>query len=92
MGPDAATISTTLINQVTPAQITAWAAGSPKDWALEAFKIAKDDVYGQLPAPGSDGRYDLSESYLDMAEPIAATQLSRAGVRLAFLLNRAFSP
>jgi len=91
MGPDAATTSTTLINQITPAQITAWAAGSPKDWALEAFKIAKDDVYGQLPAPGTDGRYDLPESYLDMAEPTAAIQLSRAGVRLAFLLNRAFS-
>ena len=91
MGPDAATISTTLISQITPAQITAWEAGSPKDWALEAFKLAKDKVYGQLPAPASDGRYDLSESYLDMAEPIAATQLSRAGVRLAYLLNRAFS-
>ncbi len=91
MGPDAATISTTLINQITPAQITAWAAGSPKDWALEAFKLAKDDVYEQLPAAGSDGKYDLSESYLDMAEPIAATQLSRAGVGLAYLLNRAFT-
>ena len=90
MGPDAATISTTLISQITPDQITAWEAGSPQEWALEAFKLAKDKVYGQLPAPASDGRYDLSESYLGMAEPIAATQLSRVGVRLAYLLNRAW--
>ena len=38
IGPDAATISTTLISQITPAQITTWEAGSPQEWALEAFK------------------------------------------------------
>ena len=59
------------------------------DWAQEAFALAKSDAYGQLPPPGSDGRYNLTTAYETMASTDAALQLSRAGVRLATVLNQA---
>jgi hypothetical protein len=38
-------------------------------------------------SPGS--QYQLSQGYVDDATAVTAEQLSKAGVRLAFLLNRA---
>ena len=66
-----------------------WQAGSPSDWAKESFKIAKDDAYGQLPEPSARGSYRLTDEYVTTATADVATQLTKAGVRLAFLLNKA---
>jgi hypothetical protein len=35
-----------LLAEITPADATEWAAGSPEGWAMEAFNLAKSDVYG----------------------------------------------
>jgi hypothetical protein len=65
------------------------AQGEPTDWARETFTVAKNDAYGQLPEPSALGRFRLSDDYISMATQAVATQLSKAGVRLAFLLNNA---
>ena len=89
LGPDAETISNTLIGKITNKQVSEWSSGTAKDWAMEAYQLAKADAYGKLPSP-VNGKYPLPQSYLDMATPVAAEQLSKAGVRLAYLLNQAF--
>jgi hypothetical protein len=73
---------------IGPEQRTEWEKGSVDDWAREAFKLAKDDAYGKLPA----SRDQVDDNYVNQAEMDVKLQLSRAGVRLALLLNGAFAP
>ena len=61
----------------------------PADWARESFQIAKDDAYGRLPEPNSHGSFRLTDDYVTMATQDVSLQLSKAGVRLALILNRA---
>jgi S1/P1 Nuclease len=66
-----------------------WQAGSPSDWAKESFQIAMADAYGLLPEPSARGTYRLTDEYVTTATQDVALQLSKAGVRLAFVLNKA---
>jgi hypothetical protein len=76
-----------LLAQIAPADAIEWAAGSPDDWALETFKVGKVDAYGGLP-PSNESIRHLDTNYVDTAEVDVRLQLSRAGVRLASVLNR----
>ena len=91
LGRDPQAVADRLATAITPAQMTAWSAGAPTDWAQEAFALAKSDAYGQLPPPGPNGKYTLTAGYETMASTDAALQLSRAGVRLAAILNLALA-
>ena len=55
---------------------------------MESFKVAKDDAYGQLPKANSKHVYRLSDDYMATATKDVALQLSKGGVRLAFVLNQ----
>ena len=55
---------------------------------MESHALARAHAYGMLAAPGGDGVYALSQDYIDAAIRDVALQLSRAGIRLAVLLNR----
>ncbi len=89
LGPDPKRTADLLIARISPGNAREWERGTPSDWALEAFKIAKDDAYGRLPMPNARGSFHLSPDYVAAARRDVALQLSRAGVRLAFLLNKA---
>jgi hypothetical protein len=89
LGPDAKTIASDLIGHITKDQQTQWQVGGPVDWAQESFKMAKDDAYGQLPEPNSHGSFRLSDDYVTTATNDVSLQLSKAGVRLAMILNQA---
>src|SRR5258708_21254804 len=82
-------ITSDLIGHISRDQISTWQAGSPTDWAQESFKVAKADAYGLLPEPSSRGSYRLTDEYITTATDDVAQQLSKAGVRLAFVLNNA---
>jgi hypothetical protein len=82
-------IAKKLIAQITPAQRTQWGSGSAADWAKESFASAKVNAYGPLPTPTSPHHYTLPKSYVTNAKGVVAEQLSKAGVRLAFVLNNA---
>jgi hypothetical protein len=41
-----------------------------------------------LHTAGADGIYALPPAYVDTATPVAALQVSKAAIRLAFLHNR----
>jgi len=82
-------IADQLIAQITDAQRAGWSSGTASDWANESFTVSKAHTYGLLPAPTSPGHYTLPASYVTDATAVVAEQLSKAGVRLAFVLNNA---
>jgi hypothetical protein len=87
LGTDPKEVAQTLIEGISETQSKDWAKGTAADWAQESFKIAQDKVYGQLPSPNAHGSYRLSDDYVEMANDVVTNQLSKAGVRLAFVLN-----
>ena len=89
LGSSESAIAQSLIANITPDEITQWSAGTADDWAMESFTIAQNHAYGLLPAPTSTNHYSLPASYVTDATSVVATQLSKAGVRLAFVLNNA---
>jgi hypothetical protein len=91
LGPDPQKVAAELAEHITGDQIAIWSQGTPTDWAMETFTIAHDDAYGHLPAQTRRGTYRLDAAYVTMATQDVAVQLSRAGVRLAVVLNRALA-
>jgi hypothetical protein len=89
LGTDPRQVAGSLIGQISEEQRLGWSSGTPADWAVEAFAIARRDPYGLLPPPGDHGTYSLAPAYVEQAVRDSALQLSRAGVRLAFVLNQA---
>jgi hypothetical protein len=89
LGTDPRTIANSLIAKITPAEKAGWETGTPEQWALDSYAVSKQVAYGALPPAGSDGEYVLTLSYEAKAKAAVAVQLSKAGVRLAALLNRA---
>jgi S1/P1 Nuclease len=88
LGRPPAALAKQLLAQITPDQETEWKQGTPDDWAMESFSIAQVDVYGDPPL-SKDAPQHLDAAYVERAERTVALQLSRAGVRLAAVLNRA---
>jgi hypothetical protein len=78
-----------LIARITDEERRQWSRGTPADWAMESFSVAKTHAYGLLPAPEQGRFYVLPESYVADAVRVTAERLSRAGVRLAAVLNQA---
>jgi hypothetical protein len=56
---------------------------------MESFGVAHKDAYGLLPEPTTRGVYVLDARYTDAAVRDVRVQLSRAGVRLAVVLDKA---
>jgi len=82
-----ATLAKNLLAQITPADANTWTAGGPEDWAMEAFNISRTDSYGSPPLSKNEVQH-LDSSYVDTAEMDVSLQLSRAGIRLASVLNK----
>lgn len=80
-----------LIDRISAHQLEQWRRGDVVAWTRESHALAVDPVYAGLPRPpqpsakGATRR--LPPAYLEAAETIVALQLSRAGVRLAQLLE-----
>jgi hypothetical protein len=62
-----------------------WARSSVADWAYESHALAASFIYKNRPDEGGD----LPAGYQDRAAPIVKTQLEKAGIRLALMLNSA---
>jgi len=90
LGEDPRTVATTLAGRITPEDKAAWEKGDPKSWAQEAFDIAKAKVYTVDSKPGcapDSSPVSPPPGYEEAARGIATTQLQKAGVRLAAVLN-----
>ena len=88
LGASDTEIARALIARISDAERARWSSGTPLDWTMETYTVSKTHAYGLLPAP-SGSSYQLSQAYVDDATRVTAEQLSKAGVRLAALLNRA---
>lgn len=91
LGDDPGKIAESLCTSIGADQIHQWRKGSARDWALEAYQLAERDAY-HLPAPELARTrmvYEVDQAYIDTAEADVRLQLSRAGVRLAWMLQGA---
>jgi hypothetical protein len=86
LGTPPSALADSLVSEITPAKAKEWAAGTVEDWQKEAFNIAASDTYGNPPL-SKDTVQHLDASYENTAENDVKLQLSRAGVRLAYILN-----
>jgi len=90
LGRDPITVSGRLMARITPADRKNWQTGNATNWANETFRVASTEIYAKLRGSGGTtapvilpGNYAASES------TAVSTQLERAGVRLAAVLNAA---
>lgn len=88
LGPNGRRIAADLNEHISEQDVQAWEQGQPADWALDSFAVARDDAYGRLPQSNARGTFRLPDDYITMAMRDVAIQLSKAGVRLAWVLNK----
>ncbi|HEY2751722.1 S1/P1 nuclease [Phenylobacterium sp.] len=85
--------------QITPGQKAAWETDDATAWAIESFKVGKAKAYklnvAPLPSCANPNHgasvIMLPANYESDAAAAAKLQLEKAGVRLAFILNKALS-
>jgi hypothetical protein len=92
LGDDSRAIGASLNKQITKAKADEWSKGTPTHWAKESFRQAKKVTYnfaGQQEFIDDQGvrTVRLTAAYDNRALPVVREQLSRAGVRLAAVLN-----
>lgn len=92
LGPGPAAIAQRLKARITASDARLWASGTPHLWVLEAHQLAVRDAFGSLGRINMKGRFEISEADLEIAAETISLQLSRAGVRLAYVLNEALAP
>jgi hypothetical protein len=80
------TLAQIIQGQITDANRAAWVEGTVEDWVLEAHRLARSSAYQGL---GSATPAVISSEYERQADQVIETQLAKAGVRMAFLLNQA---
>lgn len=73
-----------LNRRISKEDIKKWLAADVPSWANESRKLALSQGYGIA----VDGRDRLAKKYVDASLKIAEEQWSKAGIRLAALLNR----
>ncbi|MGB7541795.1 MAG: S1/P1 nuclease [Burkholderiales bacterium] len=78
--------------RIDDADKSAWERGSVSDWVNESNLIARNFVYPALPVRFScSGRITdvltLDQAYYSKAAPVIETQIRKAGIRLARVLN-----
>jgi hypothetical protein len=64
---NAKSIASDLIGHISKEQERKWQSGSPADWAVETFQVAKADAYGLLPEPSGRNTYRLPDEYVTTA-------------------------
>lgn len=93
LGASAPQIAERLTASLDAAQAAAWIKSAPREWALESFAVGLHSAYSlaALPTCQDKGSVALSDEYKSQAAQSAATQLLKAGVRLAAVLNTALN-
>jgi nuclease S1 len=89
LGQSAAQIAAQLDARLSAADIKDWTRGTPQSWAMDTFEVGRRDAYAlaSMPTCQSAGSIALSPAYRTQAEKDAVTQLQKAAVRLATVLN-----
>jgi S1/P1 Nuclease len=90
LGDSAAQIARRLDAQLRRADIEEWTRGTPQSWAMDTFETGRRDVYAlpSKPTCQSGGSVALTPAYQRQAEKDAVSQLLKASIRLAAVLNQ----
>ncbi|MBI3666126.1 MAG: S1/P1 nuclease [Acidobacteria bacterium] len=86
--PDFESFARALDAAITGEEIRAWSDGTPESWALESHRLAREVAYRFQLQPSGD--VFLGQRYVRQSASVIDLQLCRAGIRLAFVLNRIF--
>jgi hypothetical protein len=91
LGQSAAQIAQQLDARLGADDVKNWTLGTPRTWAMDTFELGRRDAYALPSSPTcqNGGSVALSPAYLLLSENDAATQLQKAAVRLAAVLNEA---
>jgi hypothetical protein len=96
LGPNRRTILESLLARISEDDIAEWQSGTPADWANESFLVARQFMFRHGLAGRNTERigtrtnpFVLDAAVADEGAAIASERLRRAGIRLAWLLNRA---
>jgi hypothetical protein len=84
-----------LTADITPERASEWSKGGVADWARETHAVAVSVAYSFPTPPGCNsggGPRSLPATYDARAQAATTTQLERAGVRLAVMLEAALGP
>jgi hypothetical protein len=84
---DVISFADSLIKTISADERATIAKGSPEEWALETYGVAKKRIYKELPPGKYKEAFHLPKNYSKKMRPIANKQLVRAAVRLAHVLN-----
>jgi hypothetical protein len=92
MGNDPGVVGVALNKQITKAKADEWSKGTPTLWARDSFRQAKSVAYNfsgtqQFIDDNGIKAIHLNAAYDNRAVSAAREQLSKAGVRLASVLN-----
>lgn len=87
-GEDVVQYADQLNSKITPQEMKEWSGGSIADWAWESHEQAVAHTYVGVPIQSTP--VNLDEQYVTANRAVVETQLMKAGVRLAVLLNKAF--
>jgi hypothetical protein len=85
-GANGTALAQRLDHDIGPAEMARLSAGTPIAWANHSHAQAVSVAYGALPENSDE---DLAGAYTEAALPVVEAQLSKAGLRLAALLNAA---
>lgn len=89
LGPSPDGISRSVMTGVDAADLAKWRGGTPVEWAEETFAIARDVIYARSRGASSKANpIVLPEGYAAEAKRHISLCLAKAGVRLAWLLDR----
>jgi len=77
---------------VRPVDARLWSDSPPLRWADESYQIVERDLYASLGVQPGDTDGYVDQQYFDRHIGTVQTQLQKAGVRLAGLLNTLLSP
>jgi hypothetical protein len=90
-------IAKILAAQISAADKEAWRKGLITSWLAESYDKGVALAYGMLPGFGcelqdfGEQKIQLPAEYIDASVAIVPEQIKKAGLRLAAILNRAFS-
>ena len=79
-----AEIAKRLVGNFTQDEQAKWHTGDPVQWTNESLALVRSHSYETRPSS------EISEDYVEKVRPIVRIRLTQAGIRLAWLLNRAF--
>jgi len=63
LGPNVRRVATDLNGRISEQEVRTWSQGGAAAWALDSFRVGRDDAYGHLPQPNGRGSYRLPEQY-----------------------------